>query len=322
MRILASIHLYPPKHNCGGEYMMHQTLKYLQSEGHEVRVLLWQANRHKIENLYTFDGVDVFPPTDYMIDRLFDWCDVIFTHLDYTQASITYGAKYKKKVVHFVHNWSTYGAIEMSDRPQYIVYNSEVAKRKLNYKHDSVVLHPPVDWRWYDTNVDPSLNQYVTLVNLDYNKGGNILSKIAERMPNTTFLGVLGSYSSNHMGQYDNQPPNVKVVPNTTTIKQVYQMTRVIIMPSEFESWGRVATEAMCSGIPVICNPTEGLMENCGDAGIYVDREDIDGWVKAITMLENQKTYRKWSKAAMKRSRELDPVNELKQFNTWLCTLK
>ena len=30
-------------------------------------------------------------------------------------------------------------------------------------------------------------------------------------------------------------------------------------MPSDYESWGRTATEAMCSGIPVICSEANGL---------------------------------------------------------------
>jgi hypothetical protein len=43
-------------------------------------------------------------------------------------------------------------------------------------------------------------------------------------------------------------------------------------MPSHYESWGMVASEAMASGIPVICSDTPGLRENCGDAAIYAER--------------------------------------------------
>lgn len=301
---------------------MHQTLKFLQSKGHEVRVILHQANKYKIDSVYTFDGVDVFPPTDYLTDRLFEWCDIVFTHLDYTQLSINLAHRHKKKCVHFIHNYSVYPSIEMANDKQYVVYNSNVAKKVIKYKHDNFILHPPVDFRYYDTQKDTQQNEYVTLINLDHNKGGHILREIALKMPNHRFLGVLGSYSSDKGGQVVNQPNNVRVMGNTTDIKSVYAITRVLIMPSKFESWGRTATEAMCSGIPVISSGTEGLKENCGEAGIYVDREDIEGWVKAIKRLDKPENYKKASKLTKDRSRELDPINELNEFNNWLCTLK
>jgi glycosyltransferase involved in cell wall biosynthesis len=72
----------------------------------------------------------------------------------------------------------------------------------------------------------------------------------------------------------------------------------------------------MCSGIPVISSGTPGLRENCGDAGIYVERDDIDGWVKAIKNLD--KEYKKASEKSKARSRELDPVKELELFEEWL----
>lgn len=321
MKILASIHLYPPKHNCGAEYMMHQTLKYLQSKGHEVRVLLWNGRKYSITNVYDFDGIDVFPPSDYIVTKLFDWCDLIFTHLDYTQTSINYGEKYKKKVVHFVHNWSRYASIDFSQN-QYVVYNSEVAKEKLQYKHESIVLHPPCDWRFYDTETNTIENEFVTLINLDHNKGGQILAEIAKKLPNKKFLGVKGSYSADENGQFLNQPSNVTIVENTSNIKEIYKQTRIILMPSKFESWGRVATEAMCSGIPVISSGTEGLRENCSKAGIYVERENIDKWVKEIVKLDKPENYKKASNLAKERSRELDPIKELEHFNTFICTLK
>ena len=321
MKILASIHLYPPKHNCGAEYMMHNTLKYLKSKGHEVRVLLWQSRRYKIESVYDFEGIDVFPPSDYIVERLFEWTDVIFTHLDYTQVSINYGKKYGKKVFHMVHNWSKYENIEANDN-QYVIYNSQTAKDKLQYKHESIILHPPCNYRFYDTQANTIENEFVTLINLDHNKGGQILAKIADKMPNKKFLGVKGSYSADENGQYLNQPSNVTIVNNTTNIKEIYKQTRILIMPSEFESWGMVATEAMCSGIPVISSGTEGLRENCGKAGIYIERDNVEEWVKTITKLDDEKAYKKASKLAKDRSRELDPINELEAFNNWICTLK
>jgi glycosyltransferase involved in cell wall biosynthesis len=303
--------------------MLHHINKHLISQGHEVRVLLWQGNHYKIDSVYVYDGIDVFPPDPFMVETLFYWSDVVITHLDYTQQTIGLGKIFKKPVMHLIHNYSEYSSIKIAERPQYIVYNSHAAKEILNYEHESIVVHPPVDYRFYDTRKDSIKNEFITLINLDGNKGGDILRQIAERMPDKKFLGVKGSYSEPaSTGQFTNQPSNVKVVDNTPYIMQYYEQTRILVMPSKFESWGRTATEAMCSGIPVISTKTPGLLENCGKSGIYVDRDDIDGWVKAIEKLDDEKEYRKASKKAKDRSRELDPEKELREFELWAREIK
>ena len=315
MNILASIHLYPPKHNCGAEYMIHWMLKDLQSKGHQVKVLLHQANHYKIKNNYVFDGIDVFPPQPNVIDSLMNWSHVVFTHLDYTRWTIGAAQLYKKPVFHLIHNSHLYPEIVNANANQHIVYNSFWLKDKLNYNWPNFIMTPPVDYRIYDLGIDPSKNEYITLINLNENKGGKIFEKIAEAMPHKRFLGVLGSYDE----QVRPSIKNLTIVPNSADILQHYRKTRILLMPSEYESWGRTATEAMCSGIPVICSEAEGLKENCGKAGIYIkDRNDIKSWVKAITELDNAQKYSEASRKAKDRSRNHDPSKTLDEFEKWV----
>jgi glycosyltransferase involved in cell wall biosynthesis len=281
------------------------------------------ANRHRITKMYEYEGVTVYPPERDLTDNLLRWADVVCTHLDYTQWTIHAAGIYRKPVIHFIHNTWKYLDIADATRKQYIVYNSEWAKKELGYKWPSFVLYPPCDWRQYDTGADTEKNKYITLINLDKNKGGHILGEIATRMPEYKFIGVKGSYSEPASeGQQVDQPSNVWVQEKTTNIKAVYENTRILIMPSKYESWGRTATEAMCSGIPVISSGTPGLRENCGDAGIYVDREDIDGWIKAIKALDKPAAYKRASKAAKERSRELDPVEQLKGLEEFITFVR
>jgi len=320
MTFLWDIHLYPPKHNCGAEYMAHNINKFLLSKGHHVRVLLNQANQYKIKNNYEFEGVQVFTP-DVNHEDLARTCNVIITHLDYTKEAIHLGKKTGKKVVHFVHSHIAYNSV--LDNPDvFVVYNSEWAKEKLNYPNKSFVLTPPCDWRQYDVKQDTEKSEYITLINLDWNKGGEVLTQIALRFPEKKFIGVEGSYSYDGRGQFLNQPKNVTVLKNTPDIMPIYRKTRLLIMPSVYESWGRTATEAMCSGIPVISSGTPGLRENCGEAGIYIeDRNDVEAWVREIKRLDDKKEYKKASDKAKLRSRELDPVNKLNEFERWLTSL-
>jgi glycosyltransferase involved in cell wall biosynthesis len=315
MNILASIHLYPPKHNCGAEYMIHWMLKDLQNKGHQIKVLLHQANHYKIKNNYVFDGIDVFPPQENVIDSLMRWSHAVLTHLDYTKWTIASAALYKKPVFHLIHNSHPYPEIINARHNQHIVYNSLWLKNLLNYQWPNFIMTPPVDYRIYDLQIEPAKNEYITLINTNENKGGKIFEKIAQAMPNKRFLGVLGSYDEQVRGSL----PNLKYVPNTSDINQYYRQTRILLMPSEYESWGRTATEAMCSGIPVISSEAEGLKENCGSAGIYIkDRNDIKSWVNAINRLDEKKAYEEASRKAKNRSRDHDPRKALDEFEGWV----
>ena len=314
MNIVASVHLYPPEHNCGAEWMLHFMLKDLQSKGHNVRVLLHDANKYKVRNNYVFDGIDVFPPNPNVIEGLFNWGHAIFTHLDYTRWTIHTAKLFRKPVFHLIHNSHPYPEIIDAEKNQHIIYNSEWLKELLNYKFSNFIVTPPVDYNYYDVGNEPEKSEYITLINLNENKGGKIFAEIARAMPHKSFLGVLGSYDE----QITQTLPNVRYVPNSPNIKQWYAQTRILLMPSKYESWGRTATEAMCSGIPVICSDTPGLKENCEKGGIFIkNRDNVKEWVEAITKLDDKKTYSWASRKAKARSREFDTRKTLDEFEGW-----
>lgn len=317
MNILFSVHLYPPVHNCGGEYYIHNMAKYLISKGHRVRVLLHQANQHKITKMYMHEGVEVWPPMR-QLDVLIAWADRVFTHLEYTNWTTHICKIYKRPCFFIVHNTHSYKCAEDARIPLNIIYNSQFAKDKLNYPHPNMVLHPPVDYRVYDVCPNPIDNNFITLINLNKNKGGEIFYEIARRMPNKMFLGVRGSYDE----QIVQDLPNVLILDNTPEILPIYRQTRVLLMPSEYESWGMTCTEAMSNGIPVICSPTFGLKENADYAGIYVERDDIDGWVMEIKKLDQKKNYLRQSEICKRRSRELDPVKGYQDLEIFIQNAK
>lgn len=334
-RILWNIHLYPPDHNCGSEYVAHHVNKYLISKGHHVRVILQQYKGP----IYNYEGVEVFPATSRC--DAFAWGQVLLTHLDFTQYTMMQAAINKQPVVHFVHNDIQYPSITSAKRGQHIVYNSNWIGNKIGYDWPSVTLHPPCDTRHYNVNDDPEANEHITLISLNERKGGDMFRQIAEALPNRKFLGVVGSYDNpgpKRLTQPEimaSMPPNVTVVPNSPDILSVYKRTRLLLMPSDYESWGRTATEAMCNGIPVICTPTEGLVENCGEAATYVGKP-IDGkpgdaqvnigrvqdWVKAIKKYDNKSLYHEKSVLCKRRAAELDPLKELERLENFILNAR
>jgi glycosyltransferase involved in cell wall biosynthesis len=152
-------------------------------------------------------------------------------------------------------------------------------------------------------------------------KGGELFRRLAEQMPDATFLGVTGGYGPQ---QDMSGLPNVDVlphVPNSEMREQVWSRTRVLLVPSAYESWGRVASEALCSGIPVIATPTPGLVENLGDAGIFIDRADTDGWIGAIRRLQEPAAYQAARGRALARAAEQQRMH-LEDDERWCASVE
>lgn len=302
MNILWHIRFYPPGSNCGSDWYAHELNKFFISVGHSVKVMLSENDAP-----YNLDGVGVIPkPVNW--GEPIAWADIIFTHLDFTPN--TCQMVQRKPIVWIMHNTFDYSTVRRNKDRVKVVYNSEAAKEHIWYPNESFVLPPPVDIDYY--RVTPG--DCITLINLNEAKGAEVFYKLAELMPNQKFLGVKGSYGK----QIVKQLPNVEILETQTDIREVYKRTRILIMPSSYESWGRTATEAMASGIPVICTDTFGLRENCGDAGIYCDRKDIQKWVEMIEKLQGKKEYIAASKKARKRAEQLRPDTKLEQFDKFI----
>jgi glycosyltransferase involved in cell wall biosynthesis len=180
------------------------------------------------------------------------------------------------------------------------------------------IVRPAVDPERYRTTP----GNHATLVNLNDAKGGRVFWRLAKAMPHQLFLGVRGGYGEQVGFPATRTAAQVAALPRNVTLQwptanmrdDVYARTRVLLMPSSYESWGRVAVEAMASGIPVMAHPTPGLLECLGDAGTFVDRDDLAGWVQAIDRLRGQAAWEHASRAAYARSLQLPPEPELDTF--------
>jgi glycosyltransferase involved in cell wall biosynthesis len=312
------IHMYPPMHNAGAEWMAHAMNRYLvDARGYNVNVIV---NETKVNE---FERVIIMKPenkenNDYYIRH----SNALITHLDMETSAIITAQKAKRPLVVVMHNnyrknfLSQY--VNFLNKNIYIIHNSNWIKEYYSsFNIPSIVVYPPVYWKEYATE---TTREFVTLINLNYNKGGNVFIEIAKRMPDIKFLGVKGGYDGQIMNK---NVSNITYLPNTPFIKDMYAKTDILLVPSKEESWGRVAVEAMSSGIPVIANPTPGLVESCGEAGIFCKRSDIDSWVREIRRLKTDSEYYKTkSDLCLMRAKELDPEPQLKAMADWLSGIK
>jgi len=200
---------------------------------------------------------------------------------------------------------------------QWTAFNSKSLKNKVGVDvPNSEIFIPVVDYREYGIDKAQQKRQYVLLSNVNSNKGGHLLIQLAKACPDIEFMGVIGGYRKQII---DKTLPNLTYIPHTNRIKDIYSKAWVVLMPSWQETWGRTAVEAMSSGIPVIVSPTPGLRECCGDAAVYIDRNNLEGWITTLRKLkEDSEFYNKRCKLAMERARTLDPKPVLESIEDWL----
>lgn len=309
MKVFAWLHGYPPSHNGGAEHMLHTMLRDLVRKGHEVKVCTHRGRLGYM--LGVFDGVHVTTAETNTRNKFARWCDVMVTHLDKTRLAVALAHQWRRPLVHVVHNHRQleFHNVERHEC-QLAVMNSEWIREAVQWQGPQIVVRPPVYPEDYETPREKARS--ITLINMSMSKGVGVLWGVAERMPTKHFIAVEGAYGDQVF--LDPVPPNVEIINHTPEIKAIYARTRILLMPSHYESWGRVGVEAMASGIPVIAHPTPGLKESLGPAGIFCNRQDVGAYVDAIEALDEPLVYARFSKAARDRARVLHPQDDLDRW--------
>lgn len=310
MNIGVLVHFYVPYRNAGSETMLHNMLLHLKKRGHNVKVFTTSMPEAPIT--YEVDGIPVVS-TNMVYAQQFigeGKPDVLITHHENTQRGARMRRLHGIPFVYVMHN-DLPGSPELLDlQPDLVVFNTEwIAKKHRSRVPNSMVLNPPVfaSDHWSGTT-----GNKITLVNLNKDKGGEIFYELASRMPEFEFLGVEGGHGPQIIHE---DRHNVEIQRHTTNMRDdVWSKTRLLLMPSVYESYGMAGVEAMASGIPVIANPTPGLRESLGTAGTFIDRNDIHGWEVTIREALKPQNWRDLSAAALARSKSFDPMSDLDRW--------
>lgn len=294
MRVVAFTPLYPPKSRVGAWLATHAHLRTLVRIGHDVSVRVALGSGES----YTLDGIDV-APTGWDFTPHAEGADVALSHNgDIYDRQIRFAVN-EARAAHVV---MVHGPTDTAPDADLVVFNSHASRDACGQPARSIMCHPPLTRTAHET----IRGDHATLVNLSKAKGAELFRVLCSAMPERPFLGVKGGYGR----QVRPYGPNARVMNTTTDMRDVWSQTRVLLMPSEVETWGMAGVEAMCSGIPVIAHPTEGLRESLGGAGTFVDRSDLGGWIEAIRSLDDPKLYAERSQLAIQRARELSAPSD------------
>ena len=106
-------------------------------------------------------------------------------------------------------------------------------------------------------------------------------------------------------------------------IRQVYQRTNVLVLPSRMEGGANVISEAVVAGVPVVASNIEGSIGLLGkDYAGYYPVEDEQALAELLLKLESDKTfYQQLEQACISRQSMFTAENELNGWKTLLNNL-
>lgn len=326
MKVAALVHFSFPHRLAGSETVLHELMKAAAGAGHDVNVWCTHQDAQRVwrGNLPStvLDGVSVHRMGNPLLAAKAmarTRPDVVVTHHQHATQAIKTAQQIGARSVYTVHNDMDINMRPLRARPDLVLFNSDWVKESLarfGTPKQSMTFHPPLT---PDRHIVPKTGEAFTLCNLNRDKGSELFYKLAETMPDRKFVGVVGG----HGDQLIRRMRNVEILPHGPDMKRVWSKTRVLLMPSIYESYGLTAVEAGINGIPTIANPTPGLLENLGSDGLFADRDDPDAWVRQIESLDDRLKYAvearhafKISEAAMAATRR-----SLDQWCDWLSSV-
>jgi glycosyltransferase involved in cell wall biosynthesis len=163
------------------------------------------------------------------------------------------------------------------------------------------------------------------MVNLRESKGGAVALAIAEARKNIPFA-FYESWSGNTSSLKTRARESGNVEWNSAVLdpRKIYNNARILLVPSQAEeAWGMVASEAQCSGIPVIGSDIGGLTEAIGSGGIKISPEaPIATWLDTVDRLwSDDAEWQRVSDAALAYARrsEIQLENQISILEALIC---
>ncbi len=138
--------------------------------------------------------------------------------------------------------------------------------------------------------------KYVTIININRGKGGDIFLDIIKEIKDLPFLAICNEPNETKINAQGHRVPdnldeeisneiNGKVL-SYSNVKDIYTQTKILLVPSHVdETFSRVAYEGAASGIPILTTGKGFVKQLLGDAGIYLDPQEPRQWIDKIREL-------------------------------------
>jgi N-acetyl-alpha-D-glucosaminyl L-malate synthase BshA len=149
-----------------------------------------------------------------------------------------------------------------------------------------------------------------------------IFAKVVEKIPSKLLMVGDGKERSDceQLCRDLGVAADVRFLGKQDAIEEILSVADLFMMPSQSESFGLAALEAMACKVPVISSNAGGLPElNIeGVTGFLRDVGDVDGMAeKAIYILEDEERLNQFKENALNRAREFDLAKILPQYENY-----
>lgn len=224
--------------------------------------------------------------------------DIIWAQMEGAQFVIEAAWRKNVRSILFVHDaeFDPQELKALSNKISGVVCSSQFLAKKI---HKAIGLNVQIVYPCpqVDFNVTGDSNGYLTMINPHRVKGLDTFLKIAQSMPDEKFLLVeswkLTNESLKSLQLQLSKLPNVEFIRRVSDMRNVYQQTKLLLVPSVWEEgFGMVAVEAQSCRIPVIASDRGGLPEAVGNGGVLIkDFLNSEIWVKEIKRFLTDESY-------------------------------
>jgi hypothetical protein len=329
MTVVALSHGYPPLWNMGGEVSLHRSMTAIKDK----RIVLTNT-----ETEYYIDGIQVAQiNTPNVLDvnanpgpiakQLKDLnANIVIGQNELSVPGVIAANQIGAVSMVNVHTPPKYGRLirKAVVDADYAIYNTQTSAKQWG-EPEALVLHPPISD--LPSNTSTNGDAYTCLSSL-LNKGVEVMLSLAEIYPDKRFIIVRSPAEPTHglpnLEERASKLSNVELHPRVDP-KDVYkylEQTRVLIVPSRYETYGMSAIEAAGFGIPSIHVDTPHVREGIGDAAVLVPPLDLVRTASGIELIE--KDYERYSLNSRARAEFIAARQEveLEKFSDFINNVK
>jgi hypothetical protein len=322
MAVVGVSHGYPPFWNMGGEVSLHRTLASLKKE--EVVVLTntkkdYSFEGVKVKQINTPNVLDINAKPQPIAKQLKE----LNTRVVIGQSELSLPAVLAAQAVGAismvnVHAPPKYGrsireAVVMAD---YAIYNTNASALQWG-EPGALVVHPPISP--IPDKLALTGDAYTCLSSLR-NKGVDVMLSLAKMYPNKRFIIVRSPAEPTHglpdLEERAAELPNVELHPRVEPkdVYKYFEQTRILLVPSMYETYGMSAIEAAGYGIPCVHVDTPHVREGIGEAAVLVSPLSVEETAMGIELIESN--YKAYSDAARAKAEWLHArqAQELEKF--------
>jgi hypothetical protein len=329
MTVTALSHGYPPYWNMGGEVSLHRTLCAINNR----RVVFTDTKKD-----YSFEGIEVKKiNTPNVLDTqarplpIAKQLQEVDAKVVIGQNELSLPAVKAARIIGAtsivnVHTPPRFGSgiREAVINSDYAIYNTQTAATQWG-EPDALVIHPPISK--IPSNTSTNGDAYTLLSSLR-NKGVQVVLDLARLHPDKRFIIVRSpaepTHGIKHLEEIAETLSNVELHPRVSPEKvyKYLEQTRILLVPSLYETYGMSAIEAAGFGIPSIHVDTPHVREGIGKAAVLIKPLSLDGAAKGIDLIEGD--YQNYSDSARARAEWIHnrQEQELDSFSQFINNIK